>query len=122
MTTHEIPATTRRRFIMPAAAVGLGAACVPGLAASSAGGSAPPAVNGLADAVLDAFRRNRLVGVGELHGGQTHDGALTLLLSDQRRPGVVDDIVAEFGNGFYQDTIDRFAGRPVADADLRRVS
>ena len=35
---------------------------------------------------------------------------------------MVDDIVVEFGNAFYQHTIDAFiAGQPVADADLRRV-
>jgi hypothetical protein len=35
---------------------------------------------------------------------------------------VVDDIVVEFGNALYQHTIDAFiAGRPVADAELRRV-
>ena len=44
---------------------------------------------------------------------------MTLLLSDPRQPGVVDDIVVEFGNAFYQDTIDAFiASRPVADAKL----
>jgi hypothetical protein len=33
---------------------------------------------------------------------------------------VVDDIVVEFGNAFYQDPIDAFiASCPVADAELR---
>lgn len=123
MTTHHMPGTTRRRFIKSAAAVGLGAASLPGVAASSADGSQPPAaVNGLADAVLAAFKTHRLVGVGEIHGLQTHGDALTLLLSDPRLPDAVDDIVVEFGNALYQHTIDRFiAGHPVADADLRRV-
>jgi hypothetical protein len=35
---------------------------------------------------------------------------------------VVDDIVVEFGNALYQDTIDRFvSGQPVDNADLRPV-
>jgi hypothetical protein len=36
---------------------------------------------------------------------------------------VVNDIVVEFGNALYQDTIDAFVlnGQPVADADLRPV-
>lgn len=123
MTTQEIPRSTRRRFIKSAAAVGLGAAAVSGVAATSAGGSeTPAAARGLADAILEAFTTHRLVGVGEIHGLQTHGDALTLLLSDPRLPGVVDGIVVEFGNALYQHTIDRFiAGHPVADAELRRV-
>lgn len=123
MTTSDMPRTTRRRFIQAAAAAGLGAASVSGLAATSAGGSEPPATpSGLADAVLGAFNTHRLVGLGEIHDLQTHGDALTLLLSDPRLPRVVDDIVVEFGNALYQHTIDAFiAGQPVADADLRRV-
>ncbi len=123
MTAQDMSATTRRRFIQAAAAAGLGAATVSGLAATSAGGSeAPAAASGLADAVLEAFKTHRLVGLGEIHDLQNHGDALALLLSDPRLPGVVDDIVVEFGNALYQDTIDKFiAGQPVADADLRRV-
>ena len=130
MSTHDTPGTTRRRFIKSAAAAGLGAASASGLAASasgiaasSAGGSEPgAAASGLADAVVEAFSTHRLVGLGEIHGVQTHGDALALLLSDPRLPEVVDDIVVEFGNAFYQYTIDRFiSGQPVADADLRLV-
>ena len=121
MTAQDM--TTRRRFIQAAAAAGLGAATVSSLAATSAGGSEPSAAaSGLADAVLEAFKTHRLVGLGEIHDLQNHGDALALLLSDPRLPGVVDDIVVEFGNALYQDTIDKFiAGQPVADADLRRV-
>jgi hypothetical protein len=77
---------------------------------------------GLADAVLAAFKTHRLVGLGEAHALQNHHDALTLLLTDPRLPGVVDDIVVEFGNALYQDTIDRFtSGYPVDNADLRLV-
>lgn len=122
MTTNDTARTTRRRFIQ-AAAAGVGAASVSGFATSGAGGTEPlTTVNGLADAVLEAFKTHRLVGLGEIHGLQNHGDALALLLSDLRLPGVVDDIVVEFGNALYQHTIDRFiAGQPVADADLRRV-
>lgn len=45
-----------------------------------------------------------------------------MLLTDPRLPAALDDIVVEFGNARYQDTVDRFiAGGPVADADLRMV-
>jgi hypothetical protein len=123
MTTNDTARTTRRRFIKTAAVAGLGAASVPALAAPSAHGSDPVAAgSGLADAVLEAFNTHRLVGLGEIHGLQIHGDALTLLLADPRLPGVVDDIVVEFGNALYQHTIDRFiAGHPVADADLRQV-
>jgi len=84
--------------------------------------SVAPADRELADTVLDAFTGQRLVGIGESHGLQNHHDALQLLLMDPRLPEVVDDIVVEFGNARYQDTMDRFiAGRPVADADLRAV-
>ena len=58
----------------------------------------------------------------ELHGLQDHHDALQLLLADPRLPEVANDVVVEFGNARYQDTMDRFiAGQPVADADLRVV-
>jgi hypothetical protein len=122
MTANQGATTTRRRFIK-AAAAGFGAASVSGFAASCAGGSEPPtAASGLADAVLEAFKTHRLVGLGQAEGLQTQGDALTLLLSDPRLPGLVDDIVVEFGNALYQHTIDRFiAGQPVEDADLRLV-
>ena len=106
------PAMGRRRF-MNASAAGLGAASVAGLAACSgtSGKAAVPdggtgAARGLADTVLDAFRTHRLVGLGEAHNLQNHHDALTLLLTDPRLPGVVDDIVVEFGNALYQPVID----------------
>ena len=59
-----------------------------GLVATAAGGSeAPAAAGGLADAVLEAFDTHRLVGLGEIHGLQTHGHALDMLLSDPRLPG-----------------------------------
>jgi hypothetical protein len=122
MTTPHTPETTRRRFIQ-AAAAGLGTAAVSGFAASCAGASEPQAAaSGLADAVLEAFKTHRLVGLGEAHGLQSHGDALMLLLADPRLPEVADDIVVEFGNARYQHTIDAFInGQPVADAELRKV-
>lgn len=84
--------------------------------------SVTPVGRELADTVLGAFTRHRLVGIGESHDLQDHHDALQMLLTDPRLPEVVDDIVVEFGNARYQDTMDRFiAGQPVADADLRTV-
>jgi hypothetical protein len=69
--------------------------------------SVAPAGRDLAGVVLDAFIRYRLVGIGESHGLQDHHDALQMLLADPRLPEVVDDIVVEFGNARYQDTVDR---------------
>lgn len=119
-----------RRTFMNASAAGLGAASVAGFmaACTAPGGKATganrsaPAGRELADAVVEAFTTHRLVGLGEAHGLQNHHDALTLLLTDPRLPGVVDDIVVEFGNALYQPTIDRFmSGQPVAGAELRLV-
>ena len=77
----------------------------------------------LSAAILAAFRTHRLVGLGEEHQLQEHHDALQTLLTDPRLPGLVNDIVVEFGNALYQDTIDAFVlnGQPVADADLHPV-
>jgi hypothetical protein len=84
----------------------------------------PPGSNRprLADVVLEAFKTHRLVALGAADSLQNHYDVLGLLLTDPRLPGVVGDIVVEWGNALYQDTVDKFiAGQPVADADLRPV-
>jgi hypothetical protein len=124
VSARDMPDLSRRRF-MNASAAGVGAASVAGLAAACTTGQAAGAGRrdrgrGLAGTVLDAFTTHHLVGLGEAHDLQNHHDALTLLLTDPRLPGVVDDIVVEFGNALYQDTIDRFiSGQPVDNADLR---
>jgi hypothetical protein len=122
MTTPNAPGISRRRFV---GAAGLGMTSVAGLAAcAGSGSSSSPASagGGLADAVFEAFKTHRLVALGEWHDLQDHFDAVTPLLTDPRLPDVVDDIVVEYGNALYQDTIDRFiAGQPVDDAELRPV-
>jgi hypothetical protein len=71
-------------------------------------------------AILAAFSRHPLVGLGEIHQNQQeHDLIIALL----RAPGfvaTVDDLVVECGNARYQDLVDRYtAGEPVAPAELR---
>jgi hypothetical protein len=117
---------TRRRLL---AITGAGAATAAGVAtlgivpSASAGGDAIDSNSRqLSDAVLAAFRRHRIVAVGEVHGQQEHHDALQTLLLDPRLPAVVNDIVVEFGNALYQPTMDRFvAGPAVEDRDLRLV-
>jgi hypothetical protein len=102
-------------------------------AATAAFGTTPPAgaadlgaprggVREFVDAILSAFKRHRIVAIGEVHGQQAHHDALQAVLTDPRLPAVVDDIVVEFGNALYQPTMDRFvAGPAVEDRDLRVV-
>jgi hypothetical protein len=124
VSARGLPDLSRRRF-MTASAAGAGAASVAGLAAACTTGQAagpghPARGRGLGDTVLDAVTTHRLVGLGEAHDLQDHHDALTLLLTDPRLPGVVNDIVVEFGNALYQDTIDLFTtGQPVDNAALR---
>jgi hypothetical protein len=68
-------------------------------------------------------RTHRLVAISKSHGAQEIGDQLLTLLSDPRLYGVVNDIVVEFGNAYYQDTIDTFVldGQPVKDTDLRPV-
>ena len=73
-------------------------------------------------AIVDAFDKHPLVGLGESHRNQqVHDFIVALV----RDPGFlhkVDDIVVEFGSARYQDVMDRYvAGEPVSSDDLRRV-
>ncbi|MEV4760144.1 hypothetical protein AB0J86_34290 [Micromonospora sp. NPDC049559] len=126
----DFPATNRRlsrRTLMAitgagAAATAAGAA-VPGAARGARrGGDGAPNARPLADPVLAAFARHRIVAIGEIHGQQAHHDALVALLTDPRLPMVVDDIVVEFGNALHQPLVDRFvAGSPVEDRDLRTV-
>jgi len=116
---------TRRGLL---AITGAGAAAAAGVAAlgvvpsASAGDVIDSNGRQLADAVLAAFRRHRIVAVGEIHGQQEHHDALQTLLLDPRLPAAVNDIVVEFGNALYQPTMDRFvAGPAVEDRDLRLV-
>src|SRR5215831_9292422 len=59
---------------------------------------------------------HRLVGLGEWHGFQEHHDVLGILFTDPRLPDVVDDIVVEFGDAFYQPRMDKFMVRGLPSA------
>lgn len=131
MAGPDRPRMTRRGFVTTSGAA-LGTAAIAGVAgwgASNADAAETDETRGgraigFVDAVLAAFTKHRVVGIGEggAHGLQDHFDLLTTLLYDPRLPAVVDDIVVEFGNAMYQPIIDRFvAGATVEDADLRAV-
>jgi hypothetical protein len=114
------PGLSRRRLI-GACAAGLGTTCVAGNAWAAEGGQ--PATPDLAGTVFGAFRRRRLVAIGEYHGLQEHHDAMVTLLTDPRFPEQAADVVIEFGNSLHQDVADRFmlALQPVQNSELRRV-
>src|ERR1700730_14909231 len=102
-------ARVSRRGFLTASAASVGAASVAGLAVGSAGARTEAASAGVLsvhDALLQGFQSHRLVGFGEAHGLQEHHDALQRLIFDSRIAGVIDDIVIEFGNALYQDTLD----------------
>jgi hypothetical protein len=127
MSSCDPDGLSRRRFITStvgaATAAGLATACGDGNGARAApGGGQRASASPLADAVVEAFQTHRLVAIGEAHNLQNHHDALETLLSDSRLPGLVNDIVVECGDAFYQPMMDKFiAGRPVDNADLRRA-
>jgi hypothetical protein len=73
--------------------------------------------------ILNAFRKHPIVALSEgHHWNQPGHSFRTALIRDPRLPGVVNDIVVEFGDARYQDVIDRFmAGTEVPYDELRHV-
>ena len=62
----------------------------------------------LIEAVLAAFQTHRVVAIGDAHASQEVHDLLLTMLSDPRLYGAASDIIVEFGNAFYQDTLDKF--------------
>jgi hypothetical protein len=93
--------------------------------------AAPPAPGGPVPAqpkdavagLLDAFATHPIVALDEGDHGNDRGHAFRLaLLRDARFPGLVNDIVVEFGSARHQAVIDRFvAGEDVPPESLRRV-
>jgi hypothetical protein len=116
----------RRGFLAASAAVaGLGAAGLVASEATAASAASRGAQDGtnLTDAVLEALQTHRVVAVSDSHAAQDVHDLLLTMLSDSRLYGSVDDIIVEFGDAFYQDTLDEFilGDALVNDADLRLV-
>ncbi|MGE0554212.1 MAG: hypothetical protein AB7R55_12350 [Gemmatimonadales bacterium] len=72
---------------------------------------APVAPTGPGDpiaGILGAFERARVVAIGESHGHEELHQLVIRLLEDPRAQGLIDDLAVEWGNGLYQDVIDRY--------------
>jgi len=75
-----------------------------------------------ADALLEQFKVTPLVAIAEQHRSRQVHQFLRDLLSDPGFPGRVQDIVVEFGSGYYQPVIDRYVnGEEVPREELRQV-
>ena len=62
----------------------------------------------LADVVVNALKSKWVVAIGENHAHVEFHEALRNILSDPTVQSIVDDIVVEFGNSLYQDSVDRY--------------
>ena len=72
--------------------------------------------------IREAFRRHRLVGLGEAHRFREQHAFFRALLADPRLRGVFQDVVVEFGNARYQAVMDAYvAGRDVPMDSLREA-
>lgn len=58
--------------------------------------------------VLAAFDKYDVVAIAESHGNATEHRFLQALISHPELPKRVNDIVIEFGNSLYQETLDRY--------------
>lgn len=128
-TDHRTPKINRRTLLAGTAALAAGLTTTAFTTGQATPANAPtnhnPTGRELTDTVLAALRNHRLAGLGEepIHGIQEHHDVLQTALADPRLPEAVNDIVVEFANALYQDTIDAFIldGQPVADGDLRPI-
>jgi hypothetical protein len=67
-----------------------------------------PKLEDATTAVLQAFHTHNVVMFGEAHGGKQEYEWLCRLVNAPGFADRVDDIVVEFGNARYQDTVDRY--------------
>src|SRR6266446_4990732 len=73
-------------------------------------------------AILHALDQYQVVALGEIHGGEEEHSLFQALLSDARFPSKVNDIVVEFGNAFYQPSVDHYvSGEDIPLAEVRRI-
>ncbi len=75
-----------------------------------------------AKAILTAFDRYEVVGMGAAHGNQDLDDFILNLIRNPELPGKINDIVVECGNSLYQPILDRYiAGEDVPLDQARQV-
>ncbi|MGA8216193.1 MAG: hypothetical protein WB799_21565 [Candidatus Sulfotelmatobacter sp.] len=84
-------------------------------------GSNPKPQDG-AKAILAAFDKYEVVGMGAAHGSQDLDDFILNLIRSPELPSKINDIVVECGNSLYQPILDRYiAGDNVPLDEARQV-
>src|SRR5208282_5740167 len=74
------------------------------------------------NAILAAFDKYEVVGMGAGHGNKDLDDLILHLVRDPAFPTKVDDIAVECGNSLYQPILDRYiAGDEVPLSEVRQV-
>ena len=72
--------------------------------------------------IVNAFQTHRVVALEEPHGDARAHAFRVSLVRDPRFAAVANDILVEFGNARYQETIDRFVdGAAIAHDDLKKI-
>ena len=75
-----------------------------------------------AKAILAAFDKYEVVGMGAAHGNQDLDDFILNLIRNPELPGKINDVVVECGNSLYQPILDRYiAGDNVPLDEARQV-
>jgi hypothetical protein len=74
------------------------------------------------DGIIQAFRSHPVVMLPGGHASEPLHDLLLQIVRDPRAPGLITDVVVEFGSSRYQDLIDRYMrGDTVSDTELRKV-
>jgi hypothetical protein len=83
----------------------------------------PPAVPlDAKTAIFEAFGDHPVVGIGDAHGNRQGTAFQLSLIRDPRFPGLVNDILVEFGNSRHQDVLDRYIrGEEISREALQRI-
>ncbi len=90
--------------------------------ALSAPSSKPPVVRDATVAMVDAINTHAIVMFGEIHANKQEYAWLCRLVRDPAFHARVDDIVVEFGNSLYQESVDRWiAGEDVPIAKVEKA-
>ena len=74
------------------------------------------------EGVLEAFQRSTIVALPDHHQDSNSSRFRIELISQPKFADTVNDIVIEWGNRLYQETLDRYiAGENVPETDVRKV-
>jgi len=74
------------------------------------------------DGIVEAFKTHQVVMLPGGHGSKEFHDLLLAVVRDPRMPGILTDIVVEFGASRHQDLIDRFVrGDAMADRAIRQA-